>query len=150
MERVYIGSDHGGFELKRQLVAYLKANGYEVVDDGPVTYYKDDDYPDYVKKVCKDVLASKSSGILVCKYSHGVAIAANKVRGIYASSCWNEESARMARNDGNTNILCLSGSLTKPSDAEKIAKAWLETAFSGEERHQRRINKIKEIEERGN
>jgi ribose 5-phosphate isomerase B len=146
MESVYIGSDHGGFELKSALVKFLKGHKYNVVDVGPFTYDKDDDYPDYAEKVCKGVISSKGRGILICKYSHGVTIAANKMPGIYASSCWNEESAKMAKNDGNTNVLCLSGMLTKPEEAERIVNVWLTTPFSTEERHSRRINKIKDIE----
>ena len=146
MEKVFVGSDHGGFELKNGLVAYLKGKGYYVVDVGPATYDKDDDYPDYVKKVCRNVIPKNAKGILICKYSHGVTIAANKMRGIYASTCWNEESARMARNDGNTNVLCLSGMMTGLSDAQRIADCWLSTPFSDEERHRRRIQKVKDIE----
>lgn len=148
MERIYLGSDHGGFELKKVLLGHLKGNGYDAVDVGPFAYDKDDDYPDYAEKVCKEVKAANAKGILICKYSHGVTITANKMPGIYASTCWNEESARMAKNDGNINVLCLSGSLTKPADAEKIVDTWLTSPFSDEERHTRRINKIKSIEKR--
>lgn len=148
MDTIYIGSDHGGFELKGALIAFLKAKKYDVVDVGPFSFDKDDDYPDYVEKVCKNVVSNKARGILICKYGHGITIAANKIKGIYASTCWNEDSARMARNDGNTNVLCLSGVMTKPADAQKIAHIWLTTPFSTEERHARRVNKIKDIEKR--
>ena len=100
------------------------------------------------EKVCKEVLASNARGILICKYSHGITIAANKNRGIYASTCWNETSAKMARADSNTNVLCLSGMLTGPEEAEKIAQTWLSSPFSTEERHARRTDKIKELEKR--
>lgn len=148
MDTIYIGSDHGGFELKGALIAFLKAKKYNVVDVGPFSFDKDDDYPDYVEKVCENVVSNRGRGILICKYGHGITIAANKIKGIYASTCWNEDSARMARNDGNTNVLCLSGVMTMPADAQKIAEIWLTTPFSAEERHSRRVNKIKDIEKR--
>ena len=148
METVYIGSDHGGFEMKKDLVVFIRSLGYKVFDLGPLEYNKDDDYPDYVEKVCKEVLASGGYGILICKYSHGISIASNKIKGIYASTCWNEESAKMAKNDSAVNVLCLSGMLTSIKDAEKIVKTWLTVPFSGEERHKRRIGKIKDIERR--
>ncbi len=148
MDQVYIGSDHGGFELKKSLVSFLKKNNYNIVDMGPYEYDQDDDYPDYAEKVCKEIIVGGGRGILICKYSHGVTIAANKMPGIYASTCWNEESAKMAKNDGNINVLCLSGMLTKPDEAEKIVHTWLTSPFSDHERHTRRINKIKHIEKR--
>ena len=148
LETIYIGSDHGGFELKNALINFLDKNGYKVVDLGPFEYDKDDDYPDYVEKVCKEVVEKKGLGILICKYSHGVTIAANKVKGIYASSCSNEESARMAKNDSCMNVLCLSGMLTSLKDAQTIVGTWLSVPFSGEERHKRRIAKIKDMEKK--
>ncbi len=148
MDEIYIGSDHGGFELKDRLRGFLKGKGYNVVDVGPYEYDKDDDYPDYAEKVCKKVLETKGRGIIICKHAHGITIAANKMRGIYASPCWNETSARMARVDNDTNVLCLSGVLTKPEEAEKIADVWLSTPFSAEERHVRRIGKVRDIERR--
>lgn len=148
MDTIYIGSDHGGYELKKTLVDFLKNHRYSVVDVGPFTYDKDDDYPDYAEKVCKEVLAKSARGIIICKHAHGITITANKMKGIYAAACWNETSAKMARNDNNTNVLCLSGVLTKPDEAEKIVDIWLTTPFSPEERHSRRINKIKDVERR--
>jgi len=150
MDAIYIGSDHRGFELKRSLSSFLKGLGYNVVDEGPSSYDPDDDYPDYAEKVCKKVLSSKTNakGILICGGGNGMARAANKIHGIYAALCSSEESAKYAMMDGDTNVLCLSAMLTTPDDANKIAKAWLTTPFSGHERHVRRIKKVKDIEHR--
>ncbi len=148
METIYIGSDHGGFEMKKELIALMKSQGYTIVDDGPFTYDKADDYPDYAEKVCKDVLANKGKGILICRTGHGMNISANKMAGIYASICSNEESARKSKIDENINVLCLAGDFTSIEEAGKIVRKWLDTPFTEEERHVRRQKKIRDIEGR--
>ena len=148
MERVYIGSDHRGFELKNRIARFLKGQSIEVVDLGPGAYDKSDDYPDYTEKVCKEVLYYSGKGILICGSGNGVAISANKIKGIYAALCWNEASARMAKQDGSSNVLCLPASHICAEEAEMIVEAWLSDSFSGAERHVRRIEKMKAIERR--
>jgi ribose 5-phosphate isomerase B len=145
-EIIYVGSDHAGFELKGKVVEYLKKKGFTVKDDGPTSYDPADDYPDYALKVCKDVVAHKAKGILVCGTGQGMDRAANKVSGIYASVAWNKESAIVAKEHANVNVLCLAGRLTKPELAKKIVQIWLFTPFSKEARHTRRVAKLKRIE----
>ncbi len=150
-QAVFIGSDHGGMEMKSAIVALLKGSGVNVKDMGPEKYDNDDDYPDYAQKVCSAVLKSSDAarGILICRSGNGMTIAANKIRGIYAGLCWNEAGARKAREHGNTNVLCLSAEHTAINDAGRIVMVWLSTPFSGDERHIRRHSKIEDIERRG-
>jgi len=144
--RIYLGSDHAGFELKEKLKDFLKKEGYNFEDVGPHSYEPADDYPDYAVKVCKKVLLNKSKGILICGTGMGMTMAANKISGIYATLCLNEDMAKKAREHSNANVLALGGWTVQPEMAKKIVKIWLETPFSNEERHIRRINKIKRIE----
>jgi ribose 5-phosphate isomerase B len=143
---VYIGSDHAGFRMKQMLSAYLKSKGFEVHDEGAASLDPDDDYPDYAVKVCAQVLKHKAKGILLCGSGQGMDIAANKVPGIYASIAWNKESAAVAKEHDNVNVLCMAGKLTKPAAAKEIAYTWLGLRFSNAARHVRRIEKIKRIE----
>ena len=147
-EKIYIGSDHAGFELKNIIKEFLKKEGYKVEDLGAHEYNPEDDYPDYAVKVCEKVLETKGKGILICGSGQGMDRVANKIPGIYAAVCWDEISAKMAKEHGNVNVLCLGGRTVKPELAKKIVKIWLETPFIPRERHLRRINKIKEIEKR--
>ncbi|MDE1859980.1 MAG: RpiB/LacA/LacB family sugar-phosphate isomerase [Candidatus Micrarchaeota archaeon] len=146
--KIFVGSDHRGFELKKSLITFLEKLGFTVVDVGPRAYDPNDDYPDFAEQVCKGVLASKEKGILICGSGNGMARAANKIPGIYASLCWDEDTARSSMNDGNTNVLCLSASASNTVKAKRIVKAWLSTPFSNEERHMRRVDKVKDIERR--
>ena len=143
---IYIGSDHAGFELKGRISGFLKAKGYEVRDVGPLSYDAEDDYPDYAKGVCTGVMGTKDKGILICGSGQGMDRVANKFPGIYASVCWNVEAARIAKVHGDVNVLCLAGRMTKDGTAKRIVGTWLESSFSGDERHVRRIMKIKAIE----
>lgn len=146
--KIYIGSDHAGFELKNAVYMFLKEKGYAIEDVGPKRYSKNDDYPDYAEKVCKKVMGTANRGILICGSGQGMERTANKFPGIYASVCWNDESARIAKEHGNINVLCLAGRITKPSMAKRIVSIWLRNDFSTEKRHARRINKTKAIERR--
>ncbi len=148
MEKLFIGTDHGGFEFKRRLVELLRAKGYDITDVGPHTYDKGDDYPDYAEKVCNSIAASGGKGILICRSGHGMAITANKFPGIYASVCCSTESARLGKKDDDINVLCLSGDLVTVEEAEKIVVTWLETPFESIERRNRRLDKVKGIEKR--
>ena len=148
-QSVFIGSDHGGLDLKAVIIGFLKSRGDDVRDMGPHKYDKDDDFPDYAEKVCMEVLASGGAGILICKSGNGMARVANKIPGIRAAVCWNEYSAIKEKEHGNTNVLCLSAAQTGADHAQRIVDAWLSTQFSGEERHKRRLDKVAGIERKG-
>lgn len=137
-----IGSDHGGFSLKKELVAHLITKGMTIEDVGCYNE-KSVDYPDIALKVAKKVAGGKR-GILVCGTGIGMSIAANKVKGIRAALCHDEFTARMSREHNDANILALGGRVTKPETAIKMLDIWLATAFLGEkeERHARRVGKI--------
>lgn len=143
---IYIGSDHAGFALKKETKKFLVKEGYLIEDLGPYKYNAKDDYPDFALKVCAQVLKTKSKGILICGTGQGMSITANKVFGIRAALCWNKETAKQARQHINTNILCIGSTTVDAKKARVIIKTWLETPFSAEARHVRRINKIKAIE----
>ena len=145
---IYIASDHGGFELKEEIKRFLATTGYAFEDFG--TNSTDSvDYPDYAYKVAKEVAKSKDNkGILICNTGAGMCIVANKVKGIRAAECYNEETARLSRDHNDANVLCLGGKMTSKELAEKMVKIWLETPFSNGERHLRRLGKIPEIEKR--
>jgi ribose 5-phosphate isomerase B len=142
---IYLGSDHAGFDLKEKIKEFLRRENYEFEDMGAYTYDEGDDYPNYALKVCKKVLnGDKEKGILFCGTGQGMDIAANKVPGILAAVCWNEETAKNA-NKLNVDIITMGGRVTRPEVAEKIIKIWL-NPIERDERHIRRIKKVKEIE----
>lgn len=141
--KVYIGADHGGYQLKEELKGYLKELSYGVEDMGAHELDPEDDYPDFVFPVARRVASEPDSkGIVIGRSGNGEAIAANKVKGVRAAVCWNEEVAKKAREHNNANVLSLGADYITTDNAKKIAKAFLETPFSGEERHKRRIEKI--------
>ncbi len=144
---LYIGSDHAGFELKEKLKEFLKNSPCKLEDIGALEYLPEDDYPDYAIKLSKKVAESNERGILVCGAAHGMNITANKMPGIRATICWNESSAELAKKHTDVNVLCIPGRLIDQREAEKIITAWMNTEFESEERHTRRLNKIKAIEE---
>ena len=148
IDMIYIGSDHAGFELKETLKQYIAKLGYEIKDMGAYRYEQADDFPEYALKVCREVLKSKGQGILICGTGQGMERTANKIRGIYAAVCWNEMTARVAKEHGDTNVISLGGRTTSPEEAERIVRTWLESKFTGESRHVRRNNQIKEIEKK--
>ncbi|MCX7714478.1 MAG: ribose 5-phosphate isomerase B [Clostridia bacterium] len=138
---IAIGSDHGGYELKNQIIDHLRSRGMEVKDFG--IYSQDSmDYPDIAKPVCKAVLSGEAEqGILICGTGIGISIAANKIKGIRAALCTDVFSAKMAKQHNNANILCLGGRVTGPELAFMIADTWIDEKFLGG-RHQNRIDKI--------
>lgn len=143
--KIYLGSDHAGFALKEKLINYLNQKGIETIDCG--TYSLDScDYPDYAKRVAKKVQEEHTFGILVCYTGIGMSMAANKYYGIRAALVGKVEDAMLTRQHNDANILCLSAKNTNENDAEAIVDAFLNTAFLGE-RHLRRVNKIKAIED---
>ena len=144
---IYLATDHGGFKLKEILKSWLTENNYEVEDMGVNTFDPNDDYPDFIIPLAQKVaLESGSLGIISGRSGNGEAIVANKVRGIRAAVCLNEEMARKAKEHNDANIISLGSDFMDVEEAKKIVKVFLDTPFSGDERHIRRINKIKEIE----
>jgi len=143
---IYLGSDHAGFKLKQSLKTYLKKLGYKVVDVGAKTYVKTDDYPDFAAKVGRPVGSGKGLGLLCCGSAEGICIAANKIKGVRAVAVWTLTNATLSRQHNDANVLCLSGWQLALEKAKKIVKSWLDTPFSEEVRHKRRIAKIKKLE----
>jgi ribose 5-phosphate isomerase B len=140
---VYIGSDHGGFEMKEELKKWLEENGHEVEDLGAHSMDPQDDYPDFIIPVAQKVSSNPDSlGLILGRSGNGEAIAANKVKGVRAALCLNEEMARKAKEHNNANILSLGGDYISMDEAKTILKAFLDTPFSGDERHARRIKKF--------
>ncbi len=147
--RIYIGADHGGYQLKEELKAFLTKKGYEIEDLGAHTLDPQDDYPDFVIPTALRVAQSKpgeAMGIVIGRSGNGEAIASNKVKGIRAALCLSEEMAKKAREHNDANMLSLGGDFVDPETAKKIVETFLNTPFSNEERHVRRIQKIKEHE----
>jgi ribose 5-phosphate isomerase B len=145
--KLSIGSDHGAFALKEELIQYLKEKGYEIEDKGCYST-ESCDYPEFAKAVAEDVAAGKAEkGIVLCTTGIGVSIAANKVHGIRCALCHNEHTALMTRLHNDSNVLAMGAAELTPTLAKRIADIWLETEFSGEEKHQRRIDKIMALED---
>jgi ribose 5-phosphate isomerase B len=148
--RVYLGSDHAGFELKSVLADWVNLAGHEAVDCGPASYHADDDYPPYVMRAAESVAADPGSlGIVIGGSGNGEQIAANKIRGIRAALAWSEETARLARLHNDANVLSLGARMHPVEDAIIFTRVFLETPFSGEARHSRRIVMIGDYEKSG-
>ncbi len=143
--RIVIGSDHAGYSLKEKIKEYVTSLDYEVVDKG-TNSEESVDYPLIAEKVGKEVSKGNSEGILICGTGLGMSMAANKVKGIRAALAYNENSAKMAKEHNNANVLCIGAREFSEEDAKKITKAFLEEKFAGGERHQRRIDEIMELE----
>lgn len=147
--RIAIGADHAGYELKEKLKRYLKGEGYELTDVGAHSYLPHDDYPEYAMAAAEMVANGEADrGILVCDSGIGVDIVANKLPGVRSALVHDEELARITRQHNDTNVLSLGAMFMDEGKAGRIAKNWLETEFSGAERHERRIEEIRELERR--
>jgi ribose 5-phosphate isomerase B len=143
---LYIASDHGGYKLKKRLVRYFQNElNIEVEDMGPHEFDEEDDYPDYAIPLAKKVAETNGRGILICKNGIGVCIASNKVKNIRAGIGYSIKAAETMMQDDNTNILCLAADHGSEDHAMTVAKKWLETKFSEEERHVRRLKKVADI-----
>ena len=141
MKKISLSSDHAGFNLKENIKKYLIKQKVRVIDLGPFDN-KSVDYPDYAKKVSKNIILKKSNvGILVCGSGTGMAISANKFKKIRAAVCYNIASTRLSRMHNNANILALGARLTKKQNAIKLVKVFLSTKFEGG-RHLRRLKKV--------
>lgn len=145
IKRIYLASDHGGFDLKQSLKQYLAEKEYEIIDLGPDVVDPNDDYPDYVLSLVRKMRADDYGvGILACRSAQGVAIAANRNPDIRAAVVWNEEEAVKSREHNDANVLCLSGDHVDEEMNKKIVDVWLETDFTREPRHARRLRKIEQ------
>jgi len=144
---IYLGADHAGFHLKEELKKYLEELGYEYKDLGNKELDLEDDFPDYAIKVAEKAVEIGNQGILVCATGLGMCMAANKIKGARAATAWDDFTALQSREHNDANILCLAGKALDTETAKKIVRIWLETEFSGEKRHIRRLEKIEEIEE---
>lgn len=142
-----VGADHRGLKLKNEIVEWLKDWGESCADLGPNEFDPDDDYSQIAINLGLKVRQEKAKGVLVCGSGVGVSIAANKVDGIRAGLCTSKKQARLAREDDDINVLCLSAELVDREENKKIIKTFINTVFSSEERHIRRINRIKEYEQ---
>ncbi|MEK6983650.1 MAG: ribose 5-phosphate isomerase B [Nanoarchaeota archaeon] len=147
-QKIFLGADHAGFRLKEEIKNFLNALGYKYNDLGVHTDKNKSDYPEIALKVAREVAKHNSRGILICGTGTGEAIAANKVRGIRAANCFNEYTAKMSREHNNSNVLCLGARVLSSILAKKMAKIWLETDFSSEARHKRRVKQIENIEKK--
>jgi ribose 5-phosphate isomerase B len=161
VRRIHLGGDHAGFEMKEELKSFLESSGYEVIDHGPVEYDEDDNYPDYVFPVAESVaIDPESRGIVIGGSGQGEAICANRIKGVRAmlfNGQYNPavnfddelENDReipneivLSRQHNDSNVLSLGARFLTVSEAKDAVELWLETEFSGEERHIRRIEKI--------
>ena len=143
--RISIGADHRGVALKEKLVPWLRSEGYEVSDEGAMTT-QSVDYPDYAAKVAEKVAHGEADrGVLVCASGVGMCITANKVHGVRAANCLDDEFARLSRQHNDTNVVCLSGDRLDEETAKRLVNVWLDTEFEGG-RHARRVEKIADLE----
>lgn len=140
---IFLGADHAGFELKERLKSELTKSGHDAEDVGALSLDPTDDYPAYAQAVAKRVAEQPGSfGVLSCGNAVGVCVAANKVKGVRAGMGFSIEAAHTMRNDDDANVLCIPGRIPIMDDPEEILKTFLETPFSGEERHVRRLKQI--------
>ena len=148
--RVHVGSDHAGFELKQTLCQWLSGEGYEVVDHGPVDYDPVDDYPPFVLRAALAVANDAGSlGLVLGGSGNGEQIAANKVHGVRAALAWNEETASLAREHNDANVVSIGARMHSTEEAVRLLERFVRTPFSGEERHVRRIDMLSAYEESG-
>jgi ribose 5-phosphate isomerase B len=148
--RVYLGSDHAGYELKQHFIEWLTAHGHEAVDCGPAAYDSEDDYPPCVMLAAARTVADTGAlGIVIGGSGNGEAIAANKVIGVRAALAWSEETARLAREHNDANVVSIGARMHETDEATRFIEIFLNTPFSGLERHARRIAMLTAYEQTG-
>lgn len=143
-KKVILAADHAGYELKEKLKEIFEENEIDI-DDASPEFVREDDYPDHAFKASRKVVREKARGVFVCGTGIGMCICANKVKGIRAVQAYDEKTARLGRQEEDSNVLCLGARIVDEVEAKRILKAWLTTRFL-EGRHARRVNKIKEFE----
>jgi ribose 5-phosphate isomerase B len=148
--RVHLGADHAGFELKEYLRQHLAQAGHEVVDHGPSEYDAQDDYPPYCLRAAEAVVADPGGlGIVIGGSGNGEQIAANKVKGVRAALAWSVDTARLARQHNDANVLAVGGRMHALDEASSFVDAYLSEPFSGDDRHSRRIAMLADYEQTG-
>ena len=146
--RIHIGSDHAGLKLKAALVEYLESKGHNVIDHGPFEFDAVDDYPDFCIPAAIATVADPGSlGIVLGGSGNGEQIAANKVKGVRAALAWSIETAQLAKEHNNANVVGIGGRMHSIDECKRIIDAFIETPFTNDERHIRRINKITKYED---
>ncbi len=153
--RVHLGSDHAGLELKEHLLNWLADHGYEAVDHGPFVFDALDDYPVFCLRAAEAVVADEqdgldSLGVVIGGSGNGEQIAANKVKGVRSALVWSEETAVLAREHNDANVVSVGGRMHTVDDMTRFIEVFLETPYSGEERHSRRIGMLADYEKTGN
>lgn len=146
--KIFLGSDHRGFHLKEKIFAYLSKRDYDVEDVGDTELDPDDDFPEFAQRAAIKVLGENDArAILLCGGAQGMAMAANRFRGIRASVIWDEEEAKITRIDNDSNVLCLPARLLENNEAEweAILETWLNTEFAGAARYVRRNRQLDEL-----
>lgn len=147
---VYLGSDHAGYELKQHLAGALARQGYQVVDVGPHQFDPDDDYPPFCLTAAARAVGDPGSlAVVIGGSGNGEQIAANKVAGARAALAWNTETARLAREHNDANVVGIGARMHSLAEATTIVETFLATPYSGSDRHSRRINQIAAYEESG-
>lgn len=145
--RVHIASDHAGYELKAIAITHLENNGYEVIDHGALTYDPQDDYPSFCFEAAQATVNDPGSlGIVIGGSGNGEQIAANKVRGARAALAWNLQTARLAREHNNANVVGIGARMHTSEEALEIIDAFLAEPYSNDPRHQRRIEILASLE----
>lgn len=144
---LYIAADHAGYPLKEELKEFLAGLGYKVADLGNEHLDPSDDYPDFAALLAQRVTETENAGgILICGTGQGMCLVVNKTPGVRAALIYDEFTALSAAEHLNANVICLGGRTTDPETAKKLVKIWLDTEFSGEERHVRRLRMIENLE----
>ena len=145
--RIAIGADHAGLPLKQELAPWLVAQGHEILDFGAHEFDRNDDYPDYAEAVARAVASNDAErGIMVCGSGVGACVTSNKVTGVRACMCHDTYSAHQGVEHDDINVLCLGARIIGGELAREVVTAFLGARFSGEERHQRRLNKLLAVE----
>ena len=153
--RVHLGSDHAGLELKEHLLNWLADQGHEAVDHGPFVYDAADDYPVFCLRAAEGVAADQQDGVqalgvVIGGSGNGEQMAANKVKGVRAALVWSEETAVLAREHNDANVISVGGRMHTVDDMTRFIEVFLATEFTGEERHVRRIRMLADYEKTGN
>lgn len=146
--KIIIGADHNGFAYKQRIVAFLAKAGHEVVDVSGDSRDPEDDFTTHSARVAHEVIGTDTNsvrGILLCGSGQGVCMAANRFKGIRAALCWSIDEARDARNDSDSNVLCLAANADTLKHEEAIITVWLNTPFAGAARYKRRIKQLDEL-----
>ncbi len=145
--KIGIAADHGGFELKEKLKTKIQELKYEVVDFGATQYNSTDDYPDFTVPLAQAVAAGEvARGVVLCGSGVGACFTANKIKGVRAALITETYSAHQGVEHDDMNVICLGGRVTGENLAWEIVEAFLKASYSGEERHERRLNKVKALE----